>query len=499
VLAVALTGLVGHLYGASTLYRADPWSATALSTVAALAALGLGVLFADGSRGVALLAVSDTSGGRLLRRLVPAAVLAPVVLGWATLALQSTLHLRQGIATALLVVALIALLLGLVVRLAAALHALDEERERRAAGERAALQRVTESEQRYRLLTDLIPQHIWTTDAEGYHTWFSRRWYEFTGMDHRESEGQGWATRLHPADRERTLARWRHSLQTGEPYAIEYRFLGASGRYHWFLGQALPVRDASGRIVEWFGTLTDISDIRRLTESRASLMRGFGHDVRNALGTAHLQADMLDRGLLPGEVSAAQRQSIAVIRRSIRHALRMSDDLLELAQAEAGQLPLAREPTALQGLVAEVMGDFQQQARAAGLAVQYHVPVDALAMVDPARLRQILANLLTNAAKYAPNGRLDVIVESPATGGPRGGDWVAIRVSDTGPGIPPDQVEAIFHEGVRLAPIAVEGTGIGLAISRTLARLMGGDLTVASEPGRGSTFTLWLPPASRLH
>src|SRR5690606_41756268 len=91
-----------------------------------------------------------------------------------------------------------------------------------------------------------------------------RRWFEFTGTSLEEAEGRGWMRFLHPDDRGRTVERWKHSLRTGERYSIEYRFRNVRGEYCWFWGQALPQRNENGEIVGWFGTLTDISDRKRL-------------------------------------------------------------------------------------------------------------------------------------------------------------------------------------------------------------------------------------------
>jgi PAS domain S-box-containing protein len=135
----------------------------------------------------------------------------------------------------------------------------------------AEVEKLRESEERYRLLADMIPQHIWTTDPDGYHGYFSRRWYDFTGATLEETEGDRWLRFIHPDDRERTVARWQHSLRTGEPYSIEYRFRGADGEYRWFLGQAMPRHDEAGRITGWFGTLTDISERKLLDEERERL------------------------------------------------------------------------------------------------------------------------------------------------------------------------------------------------------------------------------------
>ena len=116
-------------------------------------------------------------------------------------------------------------------------------------------------------LADTIPQFVWTTDPEGYHNYFNRRWTEYTGFEPRASEGtEMWNRLLHPDDQARARERWTHSLRTGEFYEIEYRFRRHDGEYRWFLGQARPIHGASGSIVRWFGTCTDIHEQRVLKE-----------------------------------------------------------------------------------------------------------------------------------------------------------------------------------------------------------------------------------------
>jgi PAS domain S-box-containing protein len=126
----------------------------------------------------------------------------------------------------------------------------------------------------YRLLADSIPQLVWITRGDGYHEYFNQRWYDYTGTTLEQTRGEGWSLFLHPDDYERTIEVWTNSLQTGALYEIEYRFKEAStGNYRWFLGRAMPVCDAHGNVVKWFGTCTDIHDqkqaennLRLLTE-----------------------------------------------------------------------------------------------------------------------------------------------------------------------------------------------------------------------------------------
>ncbi|MDT5059745.1 MAG: hypothetical protein QOH63_204 [Acidobacteriota bacterium] len=122
-------------------------------------------------------------------------------------------------------------------------------------------------QERYRLLAEVMPQLVWSTDENGSHFYYNRRWYEYTGLSEEESLGFGFANALHPDDKERTLKRWKQAWQNGEGYVIEYRFYSRPlNEYRWFLGRAMPVRDASGKIIQWVGTCTDIDEQKRAEE-----------------------------------------------------------------------------------------------------------------------------------------------------------------------------------------------------------------------------------------
>ena len=131
---------------------------------------------------------------------------------------------------------------------------------------------LQESERRFRTLTDAMPQLVWATDADGAHTYFNHRWYEYTGLTEEESLGFGFTNALHPEDKGRTLARWERAWREGEGYEIEYRIHSRpEGQYRWFLGRAMPLRDESGRITQWVGTCTDIEEQKQMEALLARL------------------------------------------------------------------------------------------------------------------------------------------------------------------------------------------------------------------------------------
>lgn len=138
---------------------------------------------------------------------------------------------------------------------------------RNTADEKKRARSLEESEQQLRSLADFMPQIVWATDSQGYHNFFNRRWYEFTGLTYAQTEGEGWSQVLHPDDVERTQTKWRHALQTGTYYEVAYRMRRADGEYRWLLARATPFRNEEDGIERWFGTCTDIHD-QKLAEEK---------------------------------------------------------------------------------------------------------------------------------------------------------------------------------------------------------------------------------------
>jgi PAS domain S-box-containing protein len=138
-----------------------------------------------------------------------------------------------------------------------------------------------QSEAGFRTLANAMPQMVWATQPDGFHDYYNARWYEFTGMPPGSTDGKGWNDIFHPDDRERAWALWRHSLETGDPYQIEYRLRHNSGTYRWVLGRALATRDDDGRITRWYGTCTDIHDAKMAQAEREVVAHELSHRIKN--------------------------------------------------------------------------------------------------------------------------------------------------------------------------------------------------------------------------
>lgn len=236
--------------------------------------------------------------------------------------------------------------------------------------------------------------------------------------------------------------------------------------------------------------------VTEATEARSRLIRGVTHDVKNPLGSADGYAQLLELELR-GKLLPEQAKLVAGVRRGIQGALGMITDLLNLSRAKSGGLPVNRQPADLAALSAEAVEDARGAAETAGHVLAWEGPGSVAVDTDPARVREVLGNLLTNAIKYTPApGHITVWTEEVVddTRSPRPGRWLAAHVRDSGPGIPVAERERIFSEFHRLHTAdQTSGHGLGLAISRLIARLLGGDLTASGEPGEGAVFSLWLP------
>jgi PAS domain S-box-containing protein len=247
------------------------------------------------------------------------------------------------------------------------------------------------------------------------------------------------------------------------------------------------------------------AEAERANRAKSQFLANMSHEIRTPINAVMGYADLLDVGVA-GALTDPQRDYLDKIRSSSRHLLGLVNDILDLSKVEAGEMRVRSDRLPLRGIAGAAVELVAPQAEGKGLSLveEANCDPDAEFVGDEDRARQIVVNLLSNAVKFTPaEGRVTVRCRVDARPGAdaevRGaGPWVAIEVEDTGIGIPADQTGNVFEPFVQVEgghTRKVGGTGLGLTISRRLARMMGGDLTLRSEPGRGSCFTLWLPAA----
>jgi signal transduction histidine kinase len=240
-----------------------------------------------------------------------------------------------------------------------------------------------------------------------------------------------------------------------------------------------------------------VQAIRAETTAKERFFAHLSHELRTPVHAVLGYTSLLsggDAGALPSTAA----QMVGRIARSARHLRELVDDLLDLSRIAAGRVTLATEAVPLAEVVGELEPLVGPQLRAKSLAYHADVPADCMVRADRDKLVQVLLNLLSNAVKFTPSGgrvTVDCARRQDGTGDPAS---VFLRVADTGVGIPRDKFDAVFEPFVQVdaTPAGrVGGAGLGLAISRDLARGMGGDLRVRSAMRAGTTFTVVLPRA----
>jgi PAS domain S-box-containing protein len=355
---------------------------------------------------------------------------------------------------------------------------------------------LRESEAKFKAIADTIPQMVWTTRADGYHEYFNRQWYVFTGLPEGETDGAGWKQVLHPDDLQRTTEVWHHSLATGEAYQIEYRLRDRHGHYRWMLGRALPVHDAAGATVRWMGTCTEIDDHVKSRESlreddrrKDEFLAMLAHELRNPLAPITSAVALLRRA--PDDESRV-RSMTEIIGRQADHMRGLVDDLLDVSRVTRGLIELQEERVDLRDALTEALEQTRPAIEGHRHAVVTRIGADELPVWgDRKRLVQVFANILGNAAKYTPaGGRITVGARQ------RAGE-VLVMVEDNGQGMRAELIARVFElfaQGERTPDRREGGLGIGLALVRRLVELHGGRVAAFSEgPGCGSAFEVVLP------
>ncbi|PSB20371.1 PAS domain S-box protein [Phormidesmis priestleyi ULC007] len=369
---------------------------------------------------------------------------------------------------------------------------------------------LSESEARYRVLAEAIPQFVWITTSEGRNEYVNRQFCDYTGLSLEQLLNLDWLTIIHPDDRDRTRDRWLSSVKSGDFYEIEYRFRRADGEFRWFLGQGIPLKNEQGQVIKWFGTCTDIDSQKQIESERMQLLQHaqvareaaerancikdeflavLSHELRTPLnpilGWSKIllnkspDADTLHRGL-------------QIIERNAQLQTQLIEDLLDVSRILRGKLVLEKVPVNLKRVIEAAIETVHLAAIAKNIQIQPHFKVaDLYVRGDVGRLQQIVWNLLSNAVKFTPEGgRVEVHLSQRDS-------QVEIQTIDTGSGISAEFLPNVF-ERFRQADSTTTrrfgGLGLGLAIVRQLVELHGGTIRADSAgEGQGATFTVRLP------
>ncbi|HEX2077081.1 MAG TPA: MEDS domain-containing protein [Longimicrobium sp.] len=229
--------------------------------------------------------------------------------------------------------------------------------------------------------------------------------------------------------------------------------------------------------------------LQEASQEKSNFMATMSHELRTPLNAIIGYADLLDAELA-GPLAPGQKDQVERIDANARHLLELIEGILTFSRTEAGQEEVDLRPVDVAALVRETAALFEPLAAAKPLRFSVAAPAGPVEVVtDAGRVRQVLLNLLTNAVKFTDQGEIELAAEAAE-------DGVAIRVRDTGIGIADEERERIFQPFRQLRAGTTRqagGTGLGLTVSQRLARLLGGEITVQSVPGAGSTFSLWLP------
>ncbi len=392
---------------------------------------------------------------------------------------------------------------------AAGLILMDITRRRRAED------RLRRSEARFRTLANSLPQLAWQTDAAGEIEWYNRRWYEFTGTSFEQVKGSGWKAVHHPDHLERVAAHFGEAIASGEPWEDFFPLRGADGEYRWFLSRAVPIRDEpdeenpEGAITGWFGTNTDVTELRTAQEeatlareaaedanrAKSQFIANMSHELRTPLSAVIGYSEMLEEeaaDIAGGEVLTKDLQKIGA---NARHLLSLINDVLDLSKIEAGRMETHAEEFEVPNLVSETVATVQALMAQKDNRLEVSLPEGIGPMhSDQVKLRQCLINLLSNASKFTEGGRVTLTAEAGRDA--MGRREIAFRVADTGIGMNPEQLAKLFRRFSQADSSTTRrfgGTGLGLAITKAFCTLLGGDIAVESEEGRGTTFTIRLP------
>lgn len=357
------------------------------------------------------------------------------------------------------------------------------------------------SEDRFRTMVETLPQLIWMAQADGDIYWFNQRWYDYTGSTFEQMKDGGWTSAHDPELLPRVLDAWKQTVAQGTAAETTFPLRSADGSYRPFLTKVVPLKDGQGRVLQWFGTNTDVSELHALQEQlriedrrKDEFLATLAHELRNPLAPLVTGLDLLESMKDNAAGIGGVRK---LMQRQLQRMSRLLDDLLDVSRIARGSFELRRKYVLLADALSDAIETSQPLIEQGGHRLElvpWSQPIGLIA--DPHRLAQIFSNLLNNAARYTDRGGLiRVVVEGSEA-------RVKVRVIDNGVGMAPEMIPRLFKMFSQLAPTtdrSRSGLGVGLSLVRRLAELHGGTVTAFSEGlGKGSEFVVELPIADAI-
>ncbi len=354
-----------------------------------------------------------------------------------------------------------------------------------------ARKKIEESEARFKLLADSMPQFVWSADEKGNINYFNHAVYDYSGLTEQQVKNGVWLEIVHPDERSQTIKKWKKSVITGKDFTFEHRFKRFDGQYRWQLSRAVSLRDKSGKIQQWIGTSTDIQNMKLQEQHKDFFISMASHELKTPITSMKGYVQILQSMYKESE-DEFLKKSLDRIIVQIEKLISIIGELLDVSKIRSGSLTFNKQDFKINFLVKEIIEELEMIYPSNKII--FKPENDLKVYGDRDRIGQVLINLITNAIKYSPkNG--DIIITSKVNQ-----KSLVISVKDEGIGIDKNFQRKIFERFYRVegkSEKTFPGFGIGLFIASEIIRRHRGNISVESEPGKGSRFYFSLPLAKR--
>ncbi|MCZ4225253.1 PAS domain-containing protein [Pedobacter rhodius] len=336
-------------------------------------------------------------------------------------------------------------------------------------------------------LADTVPSIVWTSKPDGNLDYINQRWYDQSGRSKHEVISESWAEAVHPEDKLHAFAAWAKSLKTGDSYETEFRMKDRNGNYRWFLVRALPLKDAEGKIVKWYGTNTDVQHQKELERQKDNFLGIASHELKTPVTSLKAYAQVLE-SMFKRSGDLKNADFLSRMNKQVDRLTNLIGDLLDVTKINGGRLQFNHSTFGFNEMVEEVVEDVQRTS--SKQIIKKNLNFKREVFGDRERICQVLTNLLTNALKYSPDASEIVIYTEDHENN------VQVCVQDYGIGISGEKKDRVFEQFYRVSgnkQHTFPGLGLGLYISSEIVKRLNGKIWVNSVEDKGSTFCFSIP------